>query len=260
MITLRDLWTCGNDLLLPKEPVAPFRYVERLVNRAAARKHPGGDVLEIGPGSETMLRYICPASFHSVTIIDYDPIALHRAFEQLEGIRVRSVRCDVTEAHCLDQPEAYDLVIANAIVEHLKDDADFVGRVYSALSSGGTALCTTVLGPARYNLWDHAVGHYRRYTPDRLRELFSAFSTVQIIQTSLIQELARPLFFGRIRHLAHNTLEENNRRFSQEHASLGKPPFASLFGLMRPILPVYLLIDWMLKDIQGGIAIVIAEK
>jgi hypothetical protein len=102
--------------------------------------------------------------------------------------------------------------------------------------------------------------HYRRYTPQRLISPFDDFSTVQYIPTSYLQEMVRPLFFGRIRHLVGNTPEVNNRLFGDEVPRFSRPPYASILGLVRWTLPVYLCLDWWLSRVLGGIAIVVARK
>lgn len=260
ILKLKDLIIYGGELA-PKTPISPFRYMERVINRAAVAKFGLRDVLEIGPGSESMLIHLNPASLDSITILDYVEQALERARAQLKGLPVRTILCDVTDPGCPGlPPQSFDCVIANALVEHLRDDAGFVAKVRGLLRPGGVLLCTTVLGPGLYNQWDHAVGHYRRYSLPELRRLFGDFPRVQIIQSSLIQELVRPLFFHRLGRLKNGTLEENNRAFSGEHEDLGRPPYAGIYGLLRLFLPLYLMVDWALRDVQRGIAVVVAAK
>jgi len=261
MISLTDILRLGGDLLVPREPVSPYRYIQRLIHRIVARKYSLRHVLEIGPGTDSIFRYLDPDSFESATIIDYEAYVLESTLQAFAHKSMHAIKLDVEEPGALERLETkWDFVVASSLIEHLKNDFLFVERLHRIMTDGGYAVCTTVLGPRLYNLWDHAVGHYRRYTVSGLRQLFSQFSEVQIIQTSVLQELARPLFFRRIQHLGDSTIEENNRRFSAEHSQLGRPPYARLFWLLRWILPLYLMGDWALKDLQGGIAIVIARK
>ncbi|MCF8043037.1 MAG: class I SAM-dependent methyltransferase [Desulfarculaceae bacterium] len=247
--------------MAPEAPISPFRYMEMLINRAAVIKSGAREVLEVGPGSETMLAHLDQSTLGSVTIVDYVQDALDRARRRLKGLPVRTICCDVSLPGCPAlAAESFDCVIANALVEHLEDDRGFIDKTRKLLKPGGLMLCTTVLGPGMYNQWDHAVGHYRRYSMASLRRLFEDFSQVQIIQSSLIQELVRPLFFHRLRKLKHGTLEENNLLFSGEHEEIGRPPYAKIYWALRFFLPVYLLLDWALKDLQGGIAVVVARR
>ncbi len=121
-------------------------------------------------------------------------------------------------------------------------------------------VCVTVLHEWMFNDWDRAVGHYRRYSSRGLISLFEDFSAVQYIPTCYLQEMVRPLFFGRIRHLLGNTPEINNRLFAEEVVRFSRPPYARIFGLVRWTLPMYLYLDWCFSRLLGGIAIVIARK
>jgi len=261
MIVLKDILRCGMKSLVPGAPVSSYRYIQHLIHSAVRQKYGLRHILEIGPGTDSIFKAMDPASFESATIVDYQADVLEKVFRGLKDKRIQAIQLDVEEPDSLVQlNEKWDFVVASSLIEHLKNDSLFLEQLHRVMTDDGYAVCTTVLGPHLYNLWDHAVGHYRRYTIDELRQLFSPFSEVQIIQTSILQELARPLFFNRIKHLTDSTLEENNRRFSAEYEQLGYPPYASLFWLLRWIFPLYLVCDWAWKDCQGGVAIVIARK
>jgi SAM-dependent methyltransferase len=261
IVTLRDLLRCPRHLLVPRDPVSPYRYLEHLIDVAAARACGAEHVLEVGPGADSAFRYLDPAGLRSASVLDYNPGVLAATRAALPGKSMATIEADV------ELPETFaaldrrwDLVIANAVLEHLRDDRGFVRGVRGVLRDGGLAVCTTVLGPDLYNAWDHAVGHYRRYTVEGLRGLFDGYAEVQLVQSSILQEWVRPLFFRRIRHLQAGTLEENNWRFGDEHGEMGRPPYAPVFGVLRWLLPAYLLVDWSLRDVQGGIGIVVARR
>ncbi len=208
-------------LLVPSQPVSPYRYIERLIGAATARRYGARHCLEIGPGADSVFSHLPPSTFSSTTVLDYNPRVLGEGTDR----RVEAILLDVEQEGNLERlGRRWDLIVANAVLEHLADDRRFVQRLRGLLTDDGLALCTTVLGPGLYNLWDHAVGHYRRYTVSGLQELFSAYSARQIVQSSLLQELVRPLFFNRVRHLQNATLDENNWRFGDEHGSIGARP------------------------------------
>ncbi|MDA0746844.1 MAG: class I SAM-dependent methyltransferase, partial [bacterium] len=152
----------------------------------------------------------------------------------------------------------WDYVVCNATVEHVPDDQALIDCIYSHLKPGGILVFSTVLYHWLYNKWDYAMGHYRRYSVQDLKNLCTDFDEVQIIKTSLIQELVRPLFFNRIEHLLDSSLEENNRKVGfLEHAH---PPYAKYYGLIKYLMPVYFVADWIFSKLLGGIVIVIAQK
>ena len=154
----------------------------------------------------------------------------------------------------------FDYVICNSMIEHVIDHAALVATMHKLLAPGGFVVCTTVLHQRMYNLWDHAVGHYRRYSISELVGLFSGFSEVQVLQTSILQELARPLFFGRVRNLKDNTLEQNNLLTGVGHQEWGKVPYAGIWPVVKYAMPACLVAEWVLQYLVGGIGFVIGRK
>jgi SAM-dependent methyltransferase len=66
----------------------------------------------------------------------------------------------VTQAVCLD------------VIEHIEDDERAVGQLHSLLEPGGRLVLTVPAIPGLYGEKDRKVGHYRRYSPAMLRDLF----------------------------------------------------------------------------------------
>jgi SAM-dependent methyltransferase len=261
MISLADLFRYGRGFLVPAEPVSLYRYVEHLVEVAVIRKYRCKSILEIGPGTDPVFAYLQPSDYQSGTIIDYNEAVLRHCEKTLAGRSIETVLMDVERDNKLaDVRQRWDCIVSNGVVEHLKDDVVHLNMLRELLSSDGIILCTTVLHRRLQNEWDHAVGHYRRYSVAELRRLFADFKEVQIIRTSLVQELVRPLFFGRIRHLLANSLEENNRRFGEGVQEWSRPPYVAVFGLLRYFMPLYLVVDWAQSRFVGGIVIVVARK
>lgn len=262
IIELKDFFTYGKGFLLPRTPVSLYRYLERILELAILRKYKLKDVLEIGPGAEPIFKYLPRTECRSATLIDYHPEVLKVCrqlapdYENLETIQENIERPGSMES----LNRQWNYIICNSVLEHLIDDVTFVNNIHKILSRDGYFVCSTVMGEWLYNEWDHGVGHYRRYSLAKLKSLFTRFSEVQIIQTSLMQELVRPFFFGRLRHHQANTIEQNNWLFAEEFKHFGAPPYSSIFGIIRYFLPAYLILDWSLRNIQGGIVLVIAKK
>jgi hypothetical protein len=261
LITLGEVLRLASDYLVPKEPVSLYRYVEFLVQLALLRKYRFSRILETGPGTYPVFGVWPRGLYGSGTIVDYNEGILAYCERRLAGKNIEFIQLDFDRGNALAPlVRQWDLILSNGIVEHLRNDADHVHDMYVALSEGGMVFCVTVLHKWLFNDWDRAVGHYRRYRPQHLISLFDDFSTVQYIPTSYLQEMVRPLFFGRIRHLVGNTREVNNRLFGDEVPQFSRPPYASIFGLVRWTLPIYLCLDWWLSRVLGGIAIVVARK
>ena len=68
--------------------------------------------------------------------------------------------------------EPFDVVTLLDVVEHVEDDLAFLGGIVDdALAPGGLALVSVPAWPTLFSDHDVALRHFRRYTPDGLREL-----------------------------------------------------------------------------------------
>ena len=260
-ITLRDLFNCGRELILPKEPVSLYRYVEHLIEVSVKRKYNFKNLLELGPGADTIFRYLKPDEYTTGTLIDYNQDMLDYNKKMLPEHLLHLINMDVMDPEQIKSlNRKWDYIIANGVIEHLNDDRIFIDHMHELLEDRGVLVCSTVLHKWLHNKWDHAAGHYRRYSLMELRELFSGFREVKLIQSSILQELVRPLFYGRVKHLFDNTIEENNMIIGKEFLTYGTPPYAGIFGVLRYLMPLYLMVDWSMSSFSGGICFIIARK
>lgn len=67
----------------------------------------------------------------------------------------------------------YDVVFLMDVIEHIKNDLEFLEAAIAHLKPGGTIILNVPYGPGFYSLYDRLVGHYRRYTKKQLREIFA---------------------------------------------------------------------------------------
>src|SRR5690606_33215336 len=70
--------------------------------------------------------------------------------------------------------ELADNVLSMDCLEHQADDLPMFLKLVEALRPGGRLVVTVPAVPALFSERDRIVGHYRRYTKDRLRELAKA--------------------------------------------------------------------------------------
>jgi SAM-dependent methyltransferase len=261
LITLGDLFRDGRKLLIQDKPSSPYRYIEFLIEGTLQRKFGLKKVVELGPGSDSGLAYLNLDAADTALAIDYSQGALDAVKAKLGDNKIDYRLVDITVPNVLDDLRGqFDYVICNSVIEHVIDDAALARTMHALLAPGGIVVCTTVLQPGLYNLWDHAVGHYRRYELRRLAALFSDFSEVQVLQTSIAQELSRPLFFNRVRHLEKNTIEQNNRWTAVGHQDWGRVPYAGIWSVVKYAMPLYLVAEWGLNYVTGGIGFVIGRK
>jgi hypothetical protein len=62
------------------------------------------------------------------------------------------------------------------VLEHIKDDQEFLETASAYLKPGGTIVLNVPSGPWLYSLYDKLVGHHRRYTEKQLRDMFLQLS------------------------------------------------------------------------------------
>jgi SAM-dependent methyltransferase len=259
LLTLADLFRHGGDRLIPAEPCSPYRYMEFLIEKTVQGKFAPAAILEIGPGVDCAIRYLDLDAAKRVMVLDFNREVIEAIGQRHPKVEVRLV--DVTEpADPGDLEGQWDCVICNSVVEHVIDDQALVDRIFSMLRPGGVTVCSTVLHQRMYNTWDYAVGHYRRYGVGELLSLFKRFSDVQLIKTAMAQEIARPLFFGRMLHLARNTIEQNNRLCGHEQKEWGRSPYDGVWFALKYLMPIFLVFEWAKRRMFGGIGIVIARK
>jgi SAM-dependent methyltransferase len=144
------LWSAG--YLVPPHRFNTWPDLSVLAASATAR-------LEVGPG----LRPRLPVS--GTHFVDVSEPALARLREQ-GGLAMLS---DITALPFHDQ--AFDLVCAFDIVEHVEDDRRVFAELSRVARRGAIVVLSVPLHQARWSAFDALVGHVRRYEPDHLLAL-----------------------------------------------------------------------------------------
>lgn len=87
----------------------------------------------------------------------------------LAKLRARSAHVVLGEVTSLPfADDAFDLVCALDIIEHVDDDDGALSELSRVAKPGGTLLISTPLHPSRWTPFDDLVGHKRRYEPQSL--------------------------------------------------------------------------------------------
>ena len=68
-------------------------------------------------------------------------------------------------------PDQMDIILALDVLEHQADDRVFLAQLKAKLKPGGKLLITVPAHPALYSGHDRFLGHYRRYTAQRIPQL-----------------------------------------------------------------------------------------
>ena len=132
-----------------------------LLLREVRRLGKPGRVLEIGAAGGGNCALLARHGWQP-TAVDISPVATEIARE-----RGREALCAAARALPLPA-EAFDLVLALDVLEHIEEDVLAVREMARVLRPGGTALIAV---PCDMRLWsrhDEVLGHVRRYTRESL--------------------------------------------------------------------------------------------
>lgn len=125
-----------------------------------------GTVLEIGTGSGYGIDVIAPHAAQFITIDKFSGGAANLTQPNVE-FRQMTVPPLVGIAD-----ESVDYVISFQVIEHIKNDIDFVREAYRVLRPGG---CFIVSTPNRLMSLTRNPWHVREYTPEEFRALVSNY-------------------------------------------------------------------------------------
>lgn len=133
----------------------------------------GPRVLEVGAGIGSTTRALCVGTHDCWTCLEPDASMAARVAASISDGKLPAC-CEAaagTLATRPDDEEPYDTILYIDVLEHIEDDAGEVRLAMAKLRTGGRLV---VLAPAHqwlYSPFDAAIGHYRRYSRDRLSAL-----------------------------------------------------------------------------------------
>jgi SAM-dependent methyltransferase len=133
-----------------------------------------GTVLDVGCGSGGMVAWLLNRG-HDARGIDYSDKIIEAAH-----VFLKSCGCDPSRVQKLLVEEAVaqgsqvDNAISMDCLEHQEDDQTMFNNLVRLVKPGGRLLITVPAVPGLFSERDRIVGHYRRYTKERLRDLAKA--------------------------------------------------------------------------------------
>jgi glycosyltransferase involved in cell wall biosynthesis/phospholipid N-methyltransferase len=164
------------------------------------RPYLGQRVCEIGAGIGNLTHALVPRkTLYVASDIDEEHLArLATRFQHRPNVVIR--RCDLLNAdHFAGLQGEMDSVVCLNVVEHVSDDVGALRNIHSALRSGGKALILVPHGQEVYGSLDKALGHYRRYSHQDLRQKMelAGFHVDRILE---FNRISRPAWYvsGRI--------------------------------------------------------------
>ncbi|MDB5096317.1 MAG: hypothetical protein JWM80_738 [Cyanobacteria bacterium RYN_339] len=124
-----------------------------------------GRYLEIGCGTGFVLAAL-EARFPALDLCGSEALEEGLA---LAHTRVRRARLERLDARALPYTEAFELVGAFDVLEHIAEDREVLGEVRRALAPGGLLFLTVPQHPSLWGPGDEYAGHARRYTRPEMR-------------------------------------------------------------------------------------------
>jgi len=133
------------------------------------RPHLGRSAMEIGAGMGHFSAELAKLGLDRLVLADTEQYAL-------EGLRKRYADRDDIEVAELELPgpvnvgAPLDSIVAMNVIEHIDDDVTAMRDLSAALVPGGRLVIWVPGYPQLYGEFDRKVGHFRRHTPDTMRE------------------------------------------------------------------------------------------
>lgn len=182
-----------------------FRGRSDLIEWALGRYFPSArNLLEIGCGTGYVIERLHRA-FPEIELsgTDFFEEGLAYARERV-GAAVPLAQADATR---LDLEDAFDVIGAFDVIEHIDDDRRVLANVHAALRPGGGALLTV---PQHRWLWsatDVAACHVRRYARAELVEKLTTAGFEVLRMTSFTSLLLPAMWLARLRAREHGEVE-----------------------------------------------------
>jgi SAM-dependent methyltransferase len=134
--------------------------------------HLRGDVLEVGAGIGSNTRVLREAGQGRWVCLEPDGTLAARIREAVRSGLIQPP-CEVQKGTLadLDPVPAFDAVLYLDVLEHIEDDHGEVVRAAGLLRPGGALVVLAPAWPWLFSEFDHAIGHYRRYTRHALVRL-----------------------------------------------------------------------------------------
>jgi 2-polyprenyl-3-methyl-5-hydroxy-6-metoxy-1,4-benzoquinol methylase len=152
----------------------------------------GQKVLDLGAGIGAITaRYAAGREVVACDRSDTCVAAMRRRFEAAPNATV--IQGDLTELSDLD--ECFESVVMLNVLEHIEDDVGLLGSLRALLQPGGRIVIYVPALNALYGKMDRKLGHYRRYSKWRFKEI-AAEAGLEIVDLRYVNALAIPAWLA----------------------------------------------------------------
>ena len=141
------------------------------IRRLVADRIQPGTVLDVGCGNGGLVAWLLERGYDARGIDLSGPIA-EAAQEALRACGLDPTRIRQASVESLvEHSELADNIVSMDCLEHIEDDAAAFASLVSGVRPGGRLIITVPAMPSVFGEKDRTVGHYRRYTRERLEAL-----------------------------------------------------------------------------------------
>jgi SAM-dependent methyltransferase len=205
------------------------------------RPHLGRSAMEIGAGMGHFSAELAAAGLDRLVLADTEQYAL-------DGLRQRYAGRDDIEVVELDLPgpvnvgAPLDSIVAMNVIEHIDDDVAAMRDLSAALVPGGRLVIWVPGYPQLYGDFDRKVGHFRRHTPDTMRD--------HVERAGLQVKLCKPV----------NLLGGISWWLAVRRGGVGYPKPALVWAFDNVAIPVTRLIERRVRPPFGQTVFCVAVK
>lgn len=199
---------------------------------------PRGPLLDIGGGNGSVSEALLQAG-HETLLLEPTLTGIRHAYKRkIQNL----IHASFEEAHfkegSLTAAGLFD------VLEHIEQDVNFLKKIRETLTSQGMLYLTVPAHPMLWSSKDEYVGHYRRYTPNHLKQVLNAagfdlsyftyYFSILFLPAILIKTLPRKLGFKKT---------YSTETHKKEHSAMS----SSVFRMMAaPFL------EWEIHRIRNG--------
>ena len=155
----------------------------------------GDNVLEVGAGIGGTTELLCRRGHRRWVCLEPDA-ALAGELEAKARAGDLPACCEVKVGLVADLPadEKFDSILYIDVLEHIEHDAAELERAARHLNTGGVLIVLSPAHPWLMSEFDHAIGHYRRYTRRMLHDVMPpGLERVKLIYLDAVGSVASAL-------------------------------------------------------------------
>jgi cyclopropane fatty-acyl-phospholipid synthase-like methyltransferase len=174
------------------------------------KPHLGASVLEVGAGIGTVTELYAPG--HTVLATDLSDLRVAALEERFGAVPTVTVaKRDLRDLR--DDGARFDSIVMINVLEHIEDDAGVLSDMRNLLRDGGNIVIYVPALNGLYGRFDRQVGHYRRYSKWRMREV-AVEAGLRVDELMYVNALGMPAWVafsatyseGRVRHAGQGSL------------------------------------------------------